>query len=143
MINVSLIGRLGYDPSVHTTNSGTAIHNFSLACDTGYGQHKKTEWFKCSVFEGARCSKAVEYLKKGKPIFVTGALSSREFTTKNNTQGFSMEIVVDNISFISTGNPDQKQENRAEENNCYPSNEQKSEPISPSSSSGWNNDIPF
>ena len=65
-----LLGRLGADPEVRYTSSGTAITNFRMATSTMFtnkeGQkEEKTEWHKVVAFGrlGEICG---EYLAKGK-----------------------------------------------------------------------------
>ena len=48
MLNkVILMGRLTRDPELRYTGSGTAVANFSLAVESGYGDSKKTDFINC------------------------------------------------------------------------------------------------
>ena len=77
MINkVILVGRLGRDPELRYTPSGTAVANFSLATDERWSSNgesqSRTEWHNIVVW-----SKLAEicnqYLTKGTPRIYRGA----------------------------------------------------------------------
>ena len=85
---VILIGRVGKDPEVRTTQDGGKIINFSVATsetwkDKNTGERKeKTEWNRVVVFND-RIGEIVEkYVKKGSLIHVEGALQTRKWTDK-------------------------------------------------------------
>jgi len=46
---VTALGRLGSDPELRYTPSGTAVANFSLATDVGWGDNKSTVWFRVNA----------------------------------------------------------------------------------------------
>ena len=65
MNNISAEGRLTADPEPFETKTGKIVANFTLANDTGYGDYKKTNWFRCKAW-----GKTGEYiLNYGKKVF--------------------------------------------------------------------------
>ncbi|MEY2655504.1 MAG: Single-strand binding protein family, partial [Pseudomonadota bacterium] len=48
--SISIIGHLGKDAEVNTTQSGMATTRFSIAFATGYGDKKATTWARCTWF---------------------------------------------------------------------------------------------
>lgn len=68
MINsVTLIGRLGQDPELRTTENGMSIANFSLAHNevrlVNGNRETVPHWFRCVAF-GSLAQLCVEYLRK-------------------------------------------------------------------------------
>ena len=77
---VILLGNLGKDPEVKYTPSGMAIARFSLATterakDKEGNWQDKTEWHNLVAF-GRTAEIAGEYLKKGRTVYIEGALHS-------------------------------------------------------------------
>ena len=75
---VILLGNLGKDPEVKYTQSGMAVARFSLATterakDKDGNWQDKTEWHSLVAF-GRTAEVAGEYLKKGRTIYIEGAL---------------------------------------------------------------------
>ena len=42
-------GRLTSDPELHVTGKGTKMLKFSVANNTGYGEHEHDKYLNCSV----------------------------------------------------------------------------------------------
>lgn len=78
------LGRLGRELEVRYMPNGTAVVNFSIACDDSYrsketGQKiEQTEWVRCVAF-GQTAEFLGEWLLKGARILVTGKLKTREY----------------------------------------------------------------
>ncbi len=97
---VILVGNVGKDPEIRTTQDGTKIANFSIATsetwnDRASGERKeKTEWHRVVVFND-RISDVVEkYVKKGKSVYVEGSLQTRKWTDQSGTEKYSTEVVI-------------------------------------------------
>jgi len=78
-VQLTLVGNLGRDPEMRYTPSGTAVADFSLACNRkwtdGNGEQKKeTTWFKISAW-GKQAETVNEWLHKGDGIILQGRLS--------------------------------------------------------------------
>lgn len=97
---VSLIGRLGNDPDIRTTQDGKEIANLSVATsqswkDKGTGERKeKTEWHRVVIFNDALAGVAREYLRKGSRVYVEGALQTRKWTDQSGQEKYSTEVVL-------------------------------------------------
>ena len=74
-------GRLGKDCRTNTVN-GTAVCNFPLAVDSGYGENKQTLWFDCALWGKRAEGKLPQYLMKGAQVAVSGELGTREHEGK-------------------------------------------------------------
>jgi single-strand DNA-binding protein len=83
---VILIGNLGKDPEVRTTQAGSKIVSFTLATsetwsDRASGERKeRTEWHRVVVFNEAIADIAERFLTKGAKVYVEGQLQTRKWT---------------------------------------------------------------
>ena len=101
---VILVGRLGQDPELRYTASGTAVCNLSLATGEFYKdqngeRHEKTEWHRVVVWDrqAENCSK---FLNKGSQIFVEGRLQTRSWEDKNGQKRYTTEVTANNVQFL-------------------------------------------
>ena len=94
-----LVGRLGRDPELRSTQGNTPVCNFSLATDETWkdqtGQNQtKTEWHKVVVW-GRQAEIANQYLSKGRLVYVEGRIQTRKYTDRDGAERYSTEVVVD------------------------------------------------
>ncbi|EIJ42430.1 single stranded DNA-binding protein [Beggiatoa alba B18LD] len=106
---VILVGRLGNDPEVRYSASGSAMANISLATseqwkDKQSGQkQEKTEWHRVVFFE--RLAEIVgEYLRKGSLIYVEGKLQTRKWQDNNGQERYTTEIVAREMTMLGSNN---------------------------------------
>lgn len=99
---VILVGNLGKDPELKTTPSGKSVTTLSLATNRSYkvdGEEKKqVEWHRVVVW-GRQAESCVEYLSKGRQIYVEGRLSSRKYQ-KDGKDAWISEIIASTIQFL-------------------------------------------
>ena len=101
MLNkVMLIGRLGRDPELKTTQSGKSVCSFTLATDTGYGDNKKTDWHNITVFDKA-ADNCAKFLRKGSPVYVEGRISYDAYE-KDGIKHTTTKIIANTVLFIAT-----------------------------------------
>jgi single-strand DNA-binding protein len=97
---VILVGNLGKDPEVRSTQDGSKIVNLTLATsetwnDRASGERKeKTEWHRVVVFNDRVADVAERFLKKGAKIYVEGALQTRKWTDQQGQERYTTEIVI-------------------------------------------------
>lgn len=97
---VILVGNLGKDPEVRTTQDGTKIVNFNLATseswnDRATGERKeKTEWHRVVIFNENLGTIAEKYLRKGGKVYVEGALQTRKWTDQSGQEKYTTEVVL-------------------------------------------------
>jgi len=96
-----LVGSLGKDPEIRTTQDGKKIANLSVATseswkDKNTGERKeKTEWHKVSIFNEGLAKVAEAYLKKGMKVYIEGQIHTRKWVDQNTGQDrYSTEVVV-------------------------------------------------
>lgn len=104
---VILLGRLGQDPELKHTPSGTAVCNLSIATteswnDKNSGQkQEKTEWHRVVMF-GKIAELSNQYLKKGSQAFVEGKLQTRSWEDKDGNKRYTTEINAMSVQFIGS-----------------------------------------
>jgi single-strand DNA-binding protein len=113
---VILIGRLTRDPELKYLQSGTAVARFSLANNRRYstaGEKKEQVSFFDCIAWSKLAEMLTEYCKKGQRIGIEGRLQQRSWDDQEGKKRSSVEIVVENVQFLS-----------AKEGTKEPSNEQ-------------------
>lgn len=101
---VILLGRLGQDPELKYTPSGSAVCNFSMATTEGWtdksGQkQEKTEWHRIVVW-GKLAELCNQYLAKGRQAFLEGKLQTRSWDDKEGNKRYTTEILASTVQFI-------------------------------------------
>jgi single-strand DNA-binding protein len=97
---VILIGNLGRDPEIRTTQDGTRVANLSIATseswrDKGSGERReKTEWHRVVVFNDRIVDVAERYLKKGATVYIEGQLQTRKWTDQSGVEKYTTEVVL-------------------------------------------------
>jgi single-strand DNA-binding protein len=94
---VTLIGRLGRDPEMKYTASGTPFCRFSIATDDswtdkGSGEkQERTEWHNIVVWDRLAeiCN---QYLTKGRQVYIEGSLQTREWDDQEGNKRKTTEI---------------------------------------------------
>jgi single-strand DNA-binding protein len=100
-VNVcNFIGRIGGDAETRYTPNGKAVTNWSMAVDSGYGDHKVTTWIRCQLW-GDRGEKIAGYIRKGDKIGVSGELSAREYESQG-TKRTSIELNVREVELLGS-----------------------------------------
>lgn len=100
---VVLEGRLGKDPEIKTTGSGSKYCKFSVAVERSYknGDERITDWIDCTCWNAA-CDFLEKWFRKGDPISVTGALEVSKWTDKDGNNRRNMEVHVDRLRFTES-----------------------------------------
>ena len=97
MLMAIIAGRLGRDAELKKTKNDTSVCSFSVACEIGWGESKKTEWVKVALF-GKRADGLAPYLKKGTAITVSGEGKANAWL-KDGEARAEIELVADKITF--------------------------------------------
>jgi single-strand DNA-binding protein len=106
---VILIGRLGKDPELKYTASGTPFCRFSMATDDVWNdknsgeRQEKTEWHNVVVWDRLAeiCN---QYLTKGKLVYIEGALQTREWDDQDGNKRRTTEVRAREMVMLG-GNP--------------------------------------
>jgi single-strand DNA-binding protein len=100
---VILIGNLGKDPEIRTLQSGTKVANFTVATsetwnDKASGERKeKTEWHRVVIYNERLADVAERFLRKGRKVYLEGALETRKYTDQSGQEKYTTEVVLKNF----------------------------------------------
>lgn len=109
MLNkAQVIGNLGQDPRIATSQTGTKVASFSVATtERGYTNSRgeqtpdRTEWHNVVCF--GKLAEVVErYLKKGSKVYVEGKMRTRQYNDKQNVKRSIMEINADSLEMLDS-----------------------------------------
>ncbi len=107
----TIIGNLGADPEVRSTNSGTRVATLSLATSRRWtsragDQQEKTEWHRVVCWD--RLAEIAErFLKKGDRIYVEGRIEYRQWEAQDGQTRYTTEIRANEMIMLgSTGERD-------------------------------------
>lgn len=105
MNKIFITGSLGKDPEARYSQSGTAITSFSVACNSGYGERKRVDWFDVTCF-GKTAELMGNSLHKGSKILVEGETHIDSYTTKEGQKKFHTNIIAQHIEFLDSKKKD-------------------------------------
>lgn len=101
---VILVGNLGRDPEIHTTQSNAVVAQLSLATtrrvkqtDGTYGD--EVEWHRVVCF-GKTAEIASDYLSKGRQIYVEGRLRTRKYADKQGVERWVTEVICEQLKML-------------------------------------------
>lgn len=100
---IVIMGNLTADPEQRTTPNGRELTSFTIAVNTrtGAGREENTTFYRCTMW-GNRGEAIAKYVSKGQQLLVSGALSTRSYQTKDGAERQSLEINVDDFSFVGS-----------------------------------------
>ena len=98
---VMLIGNLGKDPEIRTTNSGTRVATLSVATSRRWKSssgedQEKTEWHRVILWNNrgtGLADVAEKYLKKGDRVYIEGRIEYRSWEDREGNTRYTTEIV--------------------------------------------------
>lgn len=102
----TIIGNLGADPEVRSTNSGTRVATLSVATSrrwtsrTGDPQ-EKTEWHRVICWDKL-AEIAERYLKKGDRIYLEGRIEYRQWEGQDGQTRYTTEIRANEMIMLGS-----------------------------------------
>lgn len=105
MLNkVMIIGRLGRDPELRYTQTGSPVASLNVATDESYSDREgnkveRTEWHRVSVFQ-RQAENCANYLTKGSLVFVEGSLQTRKWQDQQGQDRYTTEIKAQRVQFL-------------------------------------------
>ena len=105
MINkVILVGNLGRDPEVRSTQGGSSVCRLRIATterqkdrDGNWSDH--TEWHTVVCF-GQAADACVRFLQKGRQVYVEGKLRTSKWQDKDGQDRYTTEIIAFEVKFL-------------------------------------------
>ena len=140
---VTLIGNLGNDPELRSTQSGGAVANITLATSESWRDKEtqetkeRVEWHRV-IFFGRLAEVVNEYLRKGSQVYVEGRIQTRKWQDKDGNDRYTTEIVANEMQMLGSRGT----------NSESPANQQSASTSQPASQSAivnepFDDDIPF
>ena len=98
------VGNLTRDPELRYSAAGTAVCNFSVACNESYkdrdgNRQEKVEYINIVAWRQLAeiCGK---YLTKGKQVYLEGKIQTRSYDDRDGNKRYITEIVVDEMQML-------------------------------------------
>lgn len=102
MNKCTIIGNLTRAPELRQTQDGIPVCNFTVAVNRRVrsGGQPEADYFRVTAWRGLgeNCAK---YLDKGRKVAAIGTVSARPYTGSDNTVHASIELVADEVEFLS------------------------------------------
>ncbi len=149
---VVISGNLTRDPELRRTQSGMAIMGFGVAVNDRRRNNQTGEWedyanyIDCTMF-GNRAESLSNILTKGMKVAIEGKLRWSQWETKEGQKRNKIEVIVDELEFMSSRNGGQGGYQgggyQGGQQGGYQQQQAASAPVIDSSSSVYDDDIPF
>ena len=99
-----IVGNLGNDPEMRTTQGGSQVANFNVATNErfkdGSGEwQERTEWHKIVAW-GRTAEICGQYLSKGRSVYIEGRIQTRKWEDKEGQTRYTTEIVCQNMQML-------------------------------------------
>ena len=111
MINATVVGRLTSDPIVKTVTIGekaVKVANFTIAANTGFGEHQKTQFVRCGLWR-VKAEFAEKYLSKGRLISAKGSLGIRSYIGSSGSPATVLEFIGNDLEVeLEDANPNKE-----------------------------------
>ena len=159
-----ILGRLGQDPEIRATASGTQVANLNIATNSRSKDQSgnwvdQTEWHRVTLF-GKAAEVAGQYLRKGSQVYVEGRIQTRKWQDQNGQDRYTTEIVGSEMQMIggneggNGGQQQQQQYQAPQQPQQYqqpmqaPQGQRPQAPAAPQAPAhptvdDWQDDIPF
>jgi len=94
-----LIGRLGADPEVDETPSGTTVCELRVATSHHYDGEEVTSWHDVTCW-GGLAESCGRYLEIGRRVYVEGRIEYDEWEDSDGNRRSSTSVVADTVQFL-------------------------------------------
>lgn len=91
-------GRLGRDPEMRFTSSGSPVTNLVMAVQTG---EESVMWLDVAVW-GSQAEACNKYLAKGRRVAVSGKLIQDSWTTEDGSRRTKHRLTAYNVVFLGS-----------------------------------------
>ena len=97
---VVLVGNLTDNIEIKTTEKGTKYTKFTLAVRQ---DKDKTNFIRCLAFN-TTAEMLAKFVSKGVKVGVEGILQTNDYTNKEGNKVYGMDVLVDHITLLQSGN---------------------------------------
>ena len=104
MLRLDLIGNLGRDVEAQYTPQGKMVAHASVGVSVGYGDNKRTEWVKITLWEKSAES-FNKIAQKGTTVWVSGTPKLSTWLSKKSEPQAQIELTVREYRVLKGGKP--------------------------------------
>lgn len=149
MLPITAVGKLGDNCKVERTTNGTPVIKMSVAVTIKNGNEKSTLWLSCSWFGRVAESNYIDYLTKGREVFISGMITSNN--VGNNGKAY-LNVTLNQATLTSGTKQGQQNAPQGNQNyqqgnqQGYQQNEpqqQRQAPPPPRNQADLDDDLPF
>jgi single-strand DNA-binding protein len=102
-----IAGNCTADPQTKYTASGTAVCNFTVACNDNFKDRdgnlqERTEFLRVVAW-GKLAEICGQYINKGKPVLVEGSIRTRSWDDQDGNKKYMTEINAREVQFLGGG----------------------------------------
>jgi len=107
---VIILGRLGKNPELRNTSSGTSVTSISVATNESWldkqqNKQERTHWHNVVLWDKL-AENAYKYLTKGSVIYLEGKLQTRSWEDKEGKKQYATEIVANQMQYVTVAKKD-------------------------------------
>ena len=101
---VILVGNLGKDPEVRTSQFGNKICNLTVATSESWKdresgeRRERTEWHRVAIFNENLVRIVEQFLRKGSKLYIEGKLETRKWQDNSGQDKYTTEVVLRSYS---------------------------------------------
>ena len=99
-----MVGRLVRDPDLRSTQSGTAVVSFTVACDRRYtkeGEERQADFISCVAWNKT-AEFVSRYFTKGIRIALSGRIQTRSYDDQQGNKRYITEVVAEEVEFCQS-----------------------------------------
>lgn len=97
-----IIGNLGQDAQVKTTQTGQQFLGFTAAVTEKRNGQESTTWFSCSAWGNFVTGAIGQYLKKGTKVYLEGNYNPSLYNAQDGSVQISHNLMVNQIELLSS-----------------------------------------
>ncbi|KAK7728063.1 ssDNA-binding protein, mitochondrial [Botryosphaeria dothidea] len=104
LAKMTIIGRLGAEPELYSSNGGREIVRYVLATNTGRRENNETSWFQVACFDEGPRKDFLLNLPKGTLMHLEADAKMNVYETPEGTKASRLSLVQRNIEVLSRPN---------------------------------------
>ena len=94
-----LLGRIGQEIELRTTNSGTDVVAFRLAVPRNFNKDA-TDWINVVAWKGT-ATLISKHFQKGDLICIEGSIQTRDYDDKDGKKVYVTEVIAERVHFVT------------------------------------------
>ena len=118
MQKLIIIGNLTNDPEIRSTQTGKSVCTFTIAVNRKKVSEPQTDFFRINAW-GNLADVCARFLSKGKKVAVIGELQARTYEDKQGKTRLSLDVVADEVEFLSPKDEEPKPKKDRENSDGY------------------------